>query len=151
MRIGLGLYRHTLTGNCYDFTRQAGCTHVVVHLASYFNQDSSNPRNNQPNGGHYVAGNADQLWTVKELRTRRGEIEDSGPALAVVESLDPAHWHDIWFDGPQRLQQIEKLKPIIHRVAGMAHTLGLMLAAKGSLEFPRRFGAELSAASPGDE
>jgi hypothetical protein len=78
-------------------------------------------------------------------------LEDSGLALAVVESLDPAHWHDIWFDGPQRLQQIEKLKPIIHREAGMAHTLGFILAAKGSLEFPQKFGADLSAASPGDE
>jgi hypothetical protein len=90
-----------LTGNYYDFTRQAGCTHVVVHLGDYFNQDSSNPRNNQPNGANYIAGNLDQLWTVKELRTRRGEMEDSGLALAVVESLDPAPWRGIVFDGPQ--------------------------------------------------
>lgn len=151
MKIRLGLYCHMLTGNYYDFTRQAGCTHVVVHLGDYFNQDSSNPRNNQPNGANYIAGNPDQLWTVKELSTRRGEIEDSGLALAVVESLDPAHWHDIVFDGPQPPQQIGKVKPIIRRVVGMAHTLGFMLAAKGSLESPQKLGAELSAASHGDE
>ena len=48
MKIGLGLYRHMLTRDYYDFARQAGCTHVVVHLVDYFNQGTSNPRNNQP-------------------------------------------------------------------------------------------------------
>ena len=51
MKIGLGLYRHMLTRDYYDFARQAGCTHVVVHLVDYFNQGASNPRNNQPTGG----------------------------------------------------------------------------------------------------
>ena len=53
MKIGLGLYRHMLTRDYYDFARQAGCTHVVVHLVDYFNQGVSNPRNNQPSGGKY--------------------------------------------------------------------------------------------------
>ena len=38
MKIGLGLYRHMLTRDYYDFARQAGCTHVVAHLVDYFNQ-----------------------------------------------------------------------------------------------------------------
>ena len=50
MKIGLGLYRHMLTREYYDFARQAGCTHIVVHLVDYFNQGPSNPRNNQPTG-----------------------------------------------------------------------------------------------------
>jgi mannonate dehydratase len=50
MKIGLGLYRHMLTREYYDFARQAGCTHVVAHLVDYFNQGPSNPRNNQPTG-----------------------------------------------------------------------------------------------------
>ena len=37
MKPGLGLYRHMLTRDYYDFARQAGCTHVVVHLVDYFN------------------------------------------------------------------------------------------------------------------
>ncbi len=53
MKIGLGLYRHMLTRDYYDFARQAGCTHVVVHLVDYFNQGPSNPRNNQPTGSKY--------------------------------------------------------------------------------------------------
>jgi mannonate dehydratase len=120
MKIGLGLYRHMLTRDYYDFARQAGCTHVVVHLVDYFNQGPSNPRNNQPTGSKYeawgVAGNPDQLWSVRELKTLRGQIEDAGLTLAAIENLDPAHWHDILLDGPLRAQQIEKVKTIIRRM-----------------------------------
>ena len=51
MKPGLGLYRHMLTREYYDFARQAGCTHLVVHLVDYFRQSASNPRDNQPTGG----------------------------------------------------------------------------------------------------
>ena len=120
MKIGLGLYRHMLTREYYDFARQAGCTHVVVHLVDYFNQGSSNPRNNQPTGAKYepwgVAGDPDKLWTVAELTTLRKDIEDAGLVLAAVENLDPAHWHDILLDGPRRPQHLENVKTIIRRL-----------------------------------
>ncbi len=121
MKIGLGLYRHMLTRDYYDFARQAGCTHVVVHLVDYFNQGgASNPRNNQPSGGKYepwgMAGDPDKLWTVEELTNLRREIEEAGLVLAAIENLDPAHWHDILLDGPQRPRQIEKVKTIIRRM-----------------------------------
>jgi hypothetical protein len=32
MKVGLGLYRHMLKTEYYDFARQAGCTHVIIHL-----------------------------------------------------------------------------------------------------------------------
>jgi mannonate dehydratase len=120
MKIGLGLYRHMLTRDDYDFARQAGCTHVVVHLVDYFNQGPSNPRNNQPTGSKCepwgVAGGPDQLWTTQDLKSLRRGIEDSGLVLAAIENLDPAHWHDILLDGPQRPQQIEKVKTMIRRL-----------------------------------
>jgi len=120
MKIGIGLYRHMLTRDYYDFARQAGCTHVVIHLVDYFNQGPSNPRDNQPTGSKYepwgVAGDRAQLWKVEELKTLRAEIEDSGLVLAAIENLDPAHWHDILLDGPERGQQIEKVKTIIRRL-----------------------------------
>jgi len=120
MKIGLGLYRHMLTRDYYDFARQAGCTHVVVHLVDYFNQGGSNPRNNQPSGGKYepwgVAGDPERLWTVAELTQLRSEIESAGLVFAAIENLDPAHWHDILLDGPQRPQQIEKIKTIIRHM-----------------------------------
>ena len=120
MKIGLGLYRHMLTREYYDFARQSGCTHVVVHMVDYFREGSSNPRDNQPTGCKYqpwgMAGDPNQLWTVDELKKLRHEIEESGLALAAIENLDPAHWHDILLDGPQRAQQIEKIKTLLRRL-----------------------------------
>lgn len=120
MKIGIGLYRHMLTREYYDFARQAGCTHVVVHLVDYFHQGPSNPRNNQPTASKYqpwgVAGNPEQLWTTQELKSLRVEVEDAGLALAAIENLDPAHWYDVLLDGPHRPQQIEKVKTILRRM-----------------------------------
>jgi mannonate dehydratase len=122
MKVGLGLYRHMLTPEYYAFARQAGCTHVVVHLVDYFHQGATNPRNNQPTGAKYdpwgVAGNPDKLWTIAELTALREEIEAAGLVLAAIENLDPAYWHDILLDGPQRTQQVEKVKTIIRNLGG---------------------------------
>lgn len=120
MKVGLGLYRHMLNPEYYAFARQAGCTHVVVHLVDYFHQGPTNPRNNQPTGAKYdpwgVAGNPDNLWTVAELSALRKEIEAAGLTLAAIENLDPAYWYDILLDGPQRAQQIEKVKVLIRNL-----------------------------------
>jgi len=120
MKVGLGLYRHMLAREYYDFARQAGCTHVVVHLVDYFNHGATNPRNNQPTGSKYqpwgVAGDPEKLWTAEELKKLRLEIEDAGLMLAAIENLDPAHWYDILLDGPQRSLQIEKVKTIVRHM-----------------------------------
>lgn len=120
MKLGLGLYRHTLNRDYYDFARQAGCTHVVVHLVDYFNQGTTNPRNNQPTGDKYkpwgVAGDPTKLWTAEELKQLRKEIEDAGLTLAAIENIDPAHWHNVLLDGPQRPLHIENVKTIIRRM-----------------------------------
>jgi mannonate dehydratase len=126
MKIGLGLYRHMLSRPYYDFARQAGCTHVVVHLVDYFNQGTTNPRDNQPTGGKYqtwgVAGDPETLWSLDELKKLRREIEDAGLVLAGIENIDPAHWHDILLDGPKRPKHIENVKTIVRRMgeAGIA-------------------------------
>jgi mannonate dehydratase len=120
MKVGLGLYRHMLTREYYDFARQAGCTHVIVHLVDYFKQGTNNPRQNQPTGSKYqpwgVAGDPEKLWTLEELKQLRKEIEDAGLTLAGIENLDPAHWYDVLLDGPQRPRHIENVKTIIRRM-----------------------------------
>ena len=118
MKIGLGLYRHMLSRESYDFARQAGCTHIVIHLVDYFRNGEVNPRNNQPTGGKLgywgAAGDpSDALWTVGELRRIRREIEDAGLVLEAIENLDPATWYDILLNGPRRAQQIEGVKTIV--------------------------------------
>ena len=121
MKIGLGLYRHMLTRDYYDFARQAGCTHVVVHLVDYFKKGPTNPRNNQPTGSKYepwgVAGDPETpLDRHTNSRLCEVKLKTPGLVLAAIENIDPAHWHDILLDGPQRPQQIEKVKTIIRRL-----------------------------------
>jgi mannonate dehydratase len=109
-----------LTPEYFAFARQAGCTHVIVHLVDYFNQGASNPRHNQPTGGKDEpwgrAGNPEALWTVDELNVLRTRVEDAGLVLAGIENLDPAHWHDILLDGPKRPRHIENVKTILRNM-----------------------------------
>jgi mannonate dehydratase len=120
MHIGLGLYRHMLTPDYFAFARQAGCTHVVIHLVDYFNKGSANPRDNQPTGGRNepwgYAGDPAQLWSADLLTQTRRQIEDAGLTLAAIENLDPAHWHDVLLDGPQRPRHIENVKTIVRNM-----------------------------------
>ena len=90
----------------YDFARQAGCTHVVIHLVDYFNQGPSNPRDNQPTGGRDqpwgVAGDPERLWTTAELKqTDKGfewgfEDPTRGTKVRYVMTVtDKGEWHEV--------------------------------------------------------
>src|SRR5687767_7162916 len=119
MKLGLGLYRHMLTRENYQFARQAGATHIVAHLVDYFRGGLDNPSGNQPTGteqGWGLAGDADTLWTVEELVALRREIEAEGLTLEAIENLDPAHWHDVLLDGPKKNEQLDNVKTIIRRI-----------------------------------
>ncbi len=120
MKVGLGLYRHMLTAEYYDFARQAGCTHVIMHLVDYFRKGASNSRNNQPVGEKYapwgMAGSPDSLWTAAEMRAKKRAIESAGLCLAGIENLDPGHWYDVLLDGPLRAVQMENVKTIVRRM-----------------------------------
>ncbi len=119
MKIGLGLYRHQLNREHYDFARQCGATHLVVHLVDYFRQGEHNPSNNQPTGGSAGwgrAGDPNRLWTVEELALLKHEINAAGLELEAIENFDPAHWHDVLLAGPKKAEQIENLKTIVRRL-----------------------------------
>lgn len=120
MKLGLGLYRHMLTTEYYDFARQAGCTHVIIHLVDYFHKGAANPRSNQPTGDKYapwgVAGDPGSLWTIEEMRAARLAIESADLMLAGIENLDPGHWYDVLLDGPRRAEHIENVKTIVRRM-----------------------------------
>jgi len=119
MKLGLGLYRHMLTPENFRFARQAGATHIVVHLVDYFKGGAHNPTDNQPTGseeGWGVAGDPDKLWTVDELIDLKKSIEAEGLTLEAIENFDPAHWHDVLLGGPKRVQQMENIKTIVRRL-----------------------------------
>jgi mannonate dehydratase len=119
MKLGLGLYRHLLTRENFQFARQAGATHVVAHLVDYFRGGAPAARDDQPTGtdlGWGLAGDPGALWSLEELRQLRREVEAAGLKLEAIENFDPAHWHDILLDGPQRARHIENVKTILRRM-----------------------------------
>jgi mannonate dehydratase len=119
MKLGLGLYRHMLTRDNFQFARQAGATHIVAHLVDYFRGGVHATRDDQPTGtdfGWGLAGDPNQLWTLDELVALRREVEAAGLKLEAIENFDPAHWHDILLDGPRRAQHIENVKTILRRM-----------------------------------
>jgi mannonate dehydratase len=119
MKIGLGLYRHQLNREHYDFARQCGATHLVVHLVDYFRQGDRNPNDNQPTGGTAgwgLAGDPDHLWTIEELKSLKGDMNAAGLELEAVENFDPAHWHDVLLDGPRKAEQLDNLKVLVRRL-----------------------------------
>jgi mannonate dehydratase len=119
MKLGLGLYRHMLTRENFQFARQAGATHVVAHLVDYFRGNPDNPNDNQPTGGDRgwgLAGDPDRRWALDELMVLREQVEKAGLHLEAIENFDPAHWHDVLLEGPKRREQLENLKPMIRRL-----------------------------------
>jgi mannonate dehydratase len=119
MKLGLGLYRHMLTRENFQFARQAGATHIVAHLVDYFRGGGPGAGGDQPTGTDYgwgLAGDPHHLWTLEELTELRRNVEASGLKLEAIENLDPAHWHDVLLDGPQRAQQTDNVKTIIRRM-----------------------------------
>jgi len=119
MKIGLGLYRHMLTRENFQFARQAGATHIVAHLVDYFRGGMHGKHDDQPTGTDYgwgLAGDPDQLWTLEELQALRRDVEACDLKLEAIENFDPAHWHDILLDGPKRAPHIENVCTIIRRL-----------------------------------
>jgi mannonate dehydratase len=119
MKLGIGLYRHMLNRQYYDFAKQCGCTHVVVHLVDYFYKGTHGKKDNQPIGdssGWGISGNSDPLWTLDELLRLKKEINEAGLVLEAIENFDPSHWYDVLLDGTKKYQQIENLKKIIRNV-----------------------------------
>jgi len=118
MKLGLGLYRHQLDREHFQFAKQCGCTHLVIHLVDYFRSSRNRP-GDQPVGddsGWGLAGDPDKIWTFEELAAIKKEANGMGLEIEAIENFDPAHWHDVLLGGPKKSQQIENLKKLIRHV-----------------------------------
>ena len=115
MKLGLGLYRDSLTDDNFQFARQAGVTHLVIHLVDYF--AGVNPALMSGNGqGWGTTTNNGHIWTVDELVAIRQRVEAHGLVWEAVENFDPGQWHDVLLDGPRRDEQMEGLKQLVRNV-----------------------------------
>jgi len=118
MKIGLGLYRESLTPENFRFARQAGATHIVAHLTNYFRG-----RDPSLSAGTAVDGwgdcSDDRLWSYEELAALAASVRDNGLQLAAIENFSPRFWSDVLLDGPARDLQMDGLKQLV-RDAGRA-------------------------------
>jgi mannonate dehydratase len=122
MKLGFGLYLHMLNEQHYQFARQCGATHVVVHLTDYFaHKNTSKEAADQPIGGTEGWGSAGdgQPWSLEKLLDIKSQINDFGLKWEAIENFDPSMWYDVLLDGPKKLEQIERLKEQI-RIVGEA-------------------------------
>ncbi len=119
MKLGLGLYCHMLTPENFRFARQAGASHVVIHLVDYHRGGAHKTRDDQPVGsdqGWGLAGDPEKLWTVAELKAICATAAAEGVKVEAIENFDPAHWHDVLLDGPKRKEQMSNLMELIRRM-----------------------------------
>ena len=72
MKLGLGLYRSLLTEDNFKFAKQAGVTHLVVHLVDYFKGADPVLTSGTPNLGWGITQNQHKPWTEDDLRGSSG-------------------------------------------------------------------------------
>lgn len=122
MKLGFGLYRHQLNAAHYDFARQCGATHLVVHLCDYFNKagkdqaGANQPVGDSSEGWGLASGVEDPIWTLEGLLKLKAEVEAHGLKIWAIENFDPSMWHDILLDGPKKEEQMQFLQQLIRNV-----------------------------------
>lgn len=117
MKLGLGLYRDSLTDENLRFARQLGVTHLVVHLVDYFKGTNPDLASGDATLGWGYTDRAGEPWAEEELRPIKEKIESHGLVWEAVENFDPAHWHDVLLDGPRKGEQLAGIQDMI-RVLG---------------------------------
>ena len=89
MKIGLGLYRESLTPDNFRFARQAGATHIVAHLTNYFRgRDPSLSAGSEKEA--WGDCSTDELWTYEAFATRKASLSFHGK------------WRKRWFGRPSK-------------------------------------------------
>jgi mannonate dehydratase len=116
MKLGIGLYRGLLTDDNFRFAKQAGATHLVVHLVNYFAGRNPDLESGSIEMGWGTTRNQGKLWQYDDLHEIKKTIEANGLTWTAIENFDPSHWHDILLDGPRKRQQMEDLKQTIRAI-----------------------------------
>lgn len=114
MYLGLGLYKDMLKPENYRFAKQAGCTHVIAHLANYYTSGAIVPSTD--GNTNYGISKVDEVWSLDNLKALCKSIEAEGLKLHGIENFNPIDWYDVLLDGPKKQEQMDNLKTIIMNV-----------------------------------
>jgi mannonate dehydratase len=110
MKLGISLHRSHLSRENFRFARQAGCTHLILHLVERF-QGLPMRQADEFCFGFTRAGG--QMWSHGEIEAIERMATEEGLAIEALENLDPSFLCDILLDGPRKQQQIESLKGLL--------------------------------------
>jgi mannonate dehydratase len=113
MKLGLALGGPMITPDNLRFAKQAGVTHIVMHLTDY-----GRDRDKLPDYARGAAGftGSPSLWDEEYLSSMKKMVEAEGLVLEALENFNPAFWYDVLLDGPRKREQMENLKGIIRAV-----------------------------------
>jgi len=114
MKLGLGLYRDSLTEDNFRFTVQCGATHIIPHLTNYFGGKNPNLSSGDEDGWGSCIG--DPLWGYEELKALVDAAGKHGLTVAGLENFSPNFWSDVLLDGPERKAQMDGLKQLIRDI-----------------------------------
>lgn len=116
MKLGLGLYRHMLQPEYFQFAKQCGCTHLIVHLATYYDSDDRVVTATDVKMNYGESHAHDLIWEFDSLLELRQKAASYGLEIYGIENFSPADWYDVLLDGPKREEQIKNLQRIIRNV-----------------------------------
>lgn len=116
MKFGMGLYRHMLKPEYYEFAKQCGCTHLIIHLATYYDSDTNIVTATDATTNYGNSSALDPVWDLESMLAIKKEAQSYGLEIYGIENFSPADWYDVLLAGSERDNQIEHLKKIITNV-----------------------------------
>jgi len=110
MKLALGLHRYRISRDNFRFARQAGATHLVLHLVERVRE----PR--APQADRFCFGQTTargRVWSFDELQGIQRQAREEGLEIEALENIDPSFWYDVLLDGTRKRPQIEGLKGLL--------------------------------------
>jgi mannonate dehydratase len=110
MKLALGMHRDRISRDNFRFARQAGCTHLVLHLVDRFREAPL------PQADAFCFGQTrarGRVWSEDELEAIQCTARDEGLQIEALENIDPSFWSEILLDGPGKHEQVERLKGLL--------------------------------------
>lgn len=114
MKLAAVFHRYQISRDNFRFARQAGCTHLVVHLVERFQGLPLRQADKFCFGFTRAQG---QMWSYGEIESICRMAEEEGLTIEAIENLDPSFICDILLGGPRKQEQLEAIK-------GLLRTLG---------------------------